>query len=463
MKIERNRQLAKDIAIYGIGNIGNKFLVFLLYPVLSFFLERNELGYYDISLEAVLFLLPVVTLQMRESTFRLLIDNNDASYRKHILSTTFFIEGILFALVLVAASLLPFFFSIRYLPLIVLSIYVYSLYEIYLQAVRAVYTSTQYMLISFISSFLTVASTFLIYFVFRKGIEALFIGNIIARLSAMIIIELPRRQIVSSLSVRFFKRAFVSEIFRYTIPMMWSALAFGIITSSGKYIATYFLSADANGILALAQKYMSPIMILGLTFNQAWQVTAVKIYREPRSEQFFSEVFNKFTFVVCLLVVGISFGLRSFKSILLGENFYQSADIIYVYCFSAVFFCLSFFMEIIYQCTKQTNKILYSSVTCAILSVPLSIVLTKNFGLTGMIAGLSFSYFYLFAFRYFQTKKIMPIRFKLDFFLSIVVLVAGGIIFYSSHNKIVDYAVLTITTLLMLYYFYALSKFVRKR
>ena len=155
MSLERNKRLAKDIAIYSVGIIGSKFLAFLLFPVLTFFAAREEFGYYDIALEVVLFILPLSTLVMRESTFRLLIDSNDETYKKHILSTTLFIEVIVFVFILVLASLLPFFFTIRYLSLIILSIYIYSLYEIYVHAVRSVYSPTHFVQVSVITSFFT--------------------------------------------------------------------------------------------------------------------------------------------------------------------------------------------------------------------------------------------------------------------------------------------------------------------
>ena len=458
MKSERDKTFLKDIGVYGIGNIGNKFLVFLLFPVLTFFIGRDELGYYDISLEAILFLLPVITLQMRESTFRLLLDRNDESYRKHILSTTFFIECIVFVILLFIASFVPLFFTIRYYPLIILSVCVYSLYEIYIQAVRTVYTSTRYVIVSFISSFLTVALTLLLYFVFKRGVESLFIGNIIARLSALLIIEIPRREIIRNISLHYFKREYIKEIFQYAIPMMWTALAFGFISSPGKYIVTHFLGTDANGVLAIAQKYMSPLFMLCVTFHLAWQVTAVKNYKERGSVDYFSAVFNKYAFTLGLIVVGISFGVRSFKSILMGPDFYQSADLIYLYCVSTVFYGLALFFEVTYQCTKQTSKIVYSIVSCAVLSFPLTVILTACFGLTGMITALAISFAYLFIFRYFQTKSALPIRLRKDFFLSLLLMTTGGIIFYCTNNRIVDYIVLFITALLLLYFVLELKK-----
>ena len=458
--MERNRELAKDVIIYGIGNIGNKFLMFLLFPVLMFFMEREELGSYDIPLEAVLFLLPIVTLQMRESVFRLLVDNKDESYRRHIISGTLCIEGIMFTIVLLIAVVLSFFVTIRYFHLIILSIYAYSIYEIYLQAVRSVYSSKQFMFLNILNSMLIIVLIVLFFFVFKRGVEGLFWGNILARFVSIAIIEIPRRKIVRVISFRAVRKTYMKEILVYALPLLWSSLAFALINSSGKFIVNYLYGDAHSGILAAAQKYMFILLTLGASFYQAWQVTAVKNYQSPGREKFFSEVFNKYASVLCLLVLCISFGLRAFKTWLIGPDFYQSVDLLFIYCVSAMFLCLAQFFEIIYQCTKQTSKVLSSIVSCAVVAPLLSFVFIKYFGVMGNLITLTLSYAYLFIFRYFQIKSALPVRLNKDFLFSFILLTAGGIIFYGTYNRIVDFAVLIIATLLLLYYFLISKKYV---
>jgi len=459
MSHDRNKTLAKDVVIYSIGNIGNKFLMFLLFPVLLFFMEREELGSYDIPLEVVLFLLPVVTLQMRESTFRLLVDNQDETYRRNILSGTLGIESIMFTIVLLIAVLLSFFVSIRYFHLIILSIYAYSIYEIYSQAVRSIYSSTQFARLNIINSLLIIVLVLLFYFVFKRGVEGLFWGNILARMLSISIIEIPRRQVVRNLSFRFIKKTHIKEILSYCIPMLAAAIAYGLITSSGKFIVNYLYGDEQSGILAAAQKYMYILLVLGLSFYQAWQVTAVKNYQEQGSKQFFTVVFNKYIVVLCLLVLCISFGLRSFKSFLIGPEFHQSIHYIFVYCVSSMFLCLAWFFETIYQCTKQTKKILYSIVSCAVFAPLMTFVLTKYFGVMGNLIMLTLSYAYLFIFRYFQTRSTLPVRLQKDFFLSLTGLITGGLFFYFISNPVIDILIFLIASLLLACFLFVSRKY----
>jgi len=464
MSLERNKRLAKDIAIYSVGIIGSKFLAFLLFPVLTFFAAREEFGYYDIALEVVLFILPLSTLVMRESTFRLLIDSNDETYKKHILSTTLFIEVVVFIIILIIASILPFLFTIRYLTLIILSIYIYSLYEIYIQAVRSVYSSTHFVLINLITSFFTLTFVFLFYFVLKRGlIEALFVGNILSRTLGMLIIELPRRRITGCLSLSAVTKKYIKEIFNYSLPLLGTAIAFAIITSTGKFVVNYLYGNEYSGILGASQKYMVVLLILGTAFYQAWQVTAVKHFKAQGSEKFFSEVFNKYAVTLGLLVLIISFGLRSFKGLLIGSAYHQSIDLIFVYCISSVFFCLSLFFEVIYQCTKQTSKILYSIVSCAAFAPLLTFVLTKYFGLMGNLAALSIAYIYMFIFRLIQTRSTMMIRLNKSFLFLFSGLLIGGFFFYYTQNKAIDYVILCIAIVLLCYFLLTSRKYFFKK
>jgi len=246
----------------------------------------------------------------------------------------------------------------------------------------------------------------------------------------------------------------MKEILNYSMPLVLTSMAFGIITSCGKFIVNYLYGNAYSGILGAANKYMIILLALGMSFYQAWQVTAVKNFKERGSEKYFSEVFNKYAVVICLLVIIISFGLRSFKTYLIGAEFYQSIELIYIYCAGALFYCFTVFFEVTYLCAKKTSKILYSNISCAIVTPPLAFALTKYYGLIGSLTALTIAYAYLFIFRYFQTKPMLPIRLGKEFYLSFIGLAAGGVLFYCTQNQMIDYTILFVTLLLLSYFIY---------
>jgi O-antigen/teichoic acid export membrane protein len=216
-----------------------------------------------------------------------------------------------------------------------------------------------------------------------------------------------------------------------------------------------------SGILAGAQKYVMILFVLGSTFFQAWQVAAVKNFNRPDSSTFFTEVFNKYAIVMCLLVLCISFGLRTFP-FLISPEFNQSIHLLYIFCVSNVFFNLALFFEVIYHCTKQTTKLLHSLVTCAAFAPLITFVLVKHYGMMGNLIALTISSVYLFIYKYFQTKSTLPIRLKKEFFISILGLATGGVIFYYTQNRAIDCIVFLNASLLLSYFLFVSLKYIAK-
>jgi O-antigen/teichoic acid export membrane protein len=81
----RNKKLIKDVFIYGVGNLGAKLITFIIFPLYTFFIEPDNLGYFDNALATIFFLMPFVNLQLREGVFRFLIDEKNESNRKAII------------------------------------------------------------------------------------------------------------------------------------------------------------------------------------------------------------------------------------------------------------------------------------------------------------------------------------------------------------------------------------------
>ena len=400
---------------------------------------------------------------MREPIFRFLVNNDDETYRKSILSTSFFIESGIFALIFIISLFLPFFFHIQHYHLIIISIYIYSFYELYMQVVRVLYSSTKFMIMGITTSFLTVTLSILFFFLMNRSIEGLFVGNILSRIISMAIIELPERKFFKSLSIKHIKRIHIKEILSYSLPMLIAALVYGTMSSCGKYIVSYYFEFADNGDLAISEKYTTIILVLGLTFYQAWQVTAVKNFRGEGSSAFFSEVFNKYAILLSLIVICISFGIRSFDFILIDEKYHQSLDLIFLYGTAIMFYCFAIFYEIVFQCTKQMSKILLPLLTCAVITPAISVILIKEFGIMGNVSAICISYAYLFIFRYFQTRKVLHIKLGKGLYFSILLLATNGFLFYGIHNRYLDYSILTASTIsLLLYSFYMKNKYLRK-
>ena len=76
--VDRNKELAINTVILGIGQLIPKFLAILLLPLLTSYLTTDEYGNYDLILSIASLLIPIVTMQIQQAVFRYLLASKSA-------------------------------------------------------------------------------------------------------------------------------------------------------------------------------------------------------------------------------------------------------------------------------------------------------------------------------------------------------------------------------------------------
>ena len=107
--------------MYSIGVIGNRLISFLILPFYTYFISNpSDYGYYDLCLNVCLTLLPITTLQMRESAFRFLLNNDNEQSKEKIVS--FIIRSLLisFSVVVIASVFIYIYADVRFFVLAVI-------------------------------------------------------------------------------------------------------------------------------------------------------------------------------------------------------------------------------------------------------------------------------------------------------------------------------------------------------
>ena len=92
---------------------------------------------------------------------------------------------------------------------------------------------------------------------------------------------------------------------RYSIPLIPSTLFWWITNVSDRYLVTYLIGSDANGLYAASYKIPTIIVLVSNIFMDAWQMSAVSEYDKKGKEQFFSKVFGAFQSVLFAVGSGL--------------------------------------------------------------------------------------------------------------------------------------------------------------
>ena len=336
----RSSKFVKDIGIYAIGNIGSKIITFLMVPMYTHYVDKSDFGYYDLCFTWCLLLMPFVTLQLRDGAFRFLLDCDNDTRRKRIVtfvSRTLISTTILSCLITAALAL---FTNIQYLGYALGMLLAMSFQEVYSQVFRGLRNNRAFVTVGILSAL--GIGLFSIFFVVGLGwgIKGIFLANILARVLALIIVEARVRLITRNTRWSISSREVAHDILRYTLPLLPGSLCWWLTGSSDRLFITHFLGLDVNGVYAVATRFTGIIYTLAVIYYQAWQETAILQYNSPDRDRFFSRMFSSYITLLGLILVGYVFLLKVNYGWMVAEQYHESLNFIYPLGLSAgIFAC----------------------------------------------------------------------------------------------------------------------------
>ena len=155
---------------------------------------------YDIVLTLTFLAMGFITFQLRDGTFRFLLDNEDEYTRKGVVSFSYKLMAQSSLVVLLVGIVFSFFYDIRDWGWIVAFVITLSLYEVEVQIVRGLGQNKSFVLAGILTAFQIGLYSLIFVAWLRMGIAGIFCSNILSRLVTMVIIEFR---------ARVFKRYFI--------------------------------------------------------------------------------------------------------------------------------------------------------------------------------------------------------------------------------------------------------------
>lgn len=450
----RTSKFVKDVGIYAIGNLGSKAITFFMVPLYTYFVEQpSEYGYYDLCLTAIFLLLPFVTLQLRDGSFRFLLDTEKVVERSKIITSTYCTLIVTMSVVLLLMPLLSFQFHIAYLWWSFALLVAMSLQEVVSQVVRGLGDNKMFVTIGIVSSF--GIGVFSVIFVawLGMGIKGIFLANILARVLALCIAEAKLHTIA-----RYFKphqpfKRTLKELLRYTLPLLPGSICWWITGSSDRWFISNYIGLEANGIYAVAFRFTSILTTIALIFYQAWQETAILQYHSPDRDSFFSKMLNNYIYLLSGLVVTFCFALKLNYFWLCDANYQASINYVYPMALSTMIFAIAAFFDMGYQCAKDTKRTLPAIIVSAVVNLSLNFLLINTLPMQWKVYGVIITslvtYTVLVAYRWHDMKRYLKLSIYRGTALPVVIALAGVAPFYLSTNWILDLVILSVAILLL--------------
>lgn len=264
------QRLIKKSSLYFLGNLSSKALSVLLLPIYAFYIQTNDLGYYDYIQTTIGLFSPIVFFSIWEAILRFLLYEPDVLKQKKIITTSMifvlFMAG-LFTLIMHLYGTItdskPQFF------LFVISMFVISsLAQIWQYYARAMGENKLYVVSGVAGTVINFFFLSILVCGFKYGLIGLYVASVLGQLSILLTIE-GKMHIVKNVNMRYFDVATLKSMLLFSIPLVFNLVLAWLLSNFGRILITYKLGTEMNGLFSFANKFSMLISIVASMVTMA--------------------------------------------------------------------------------------------------------------------------------------------------------------------------------------------------
>lgn len=412
--MSRYTYLLKNIGLLTLSNFATKLLGFFLVPLYTNILTTTEYGTYDLFNTTIGVLIPILTLNIQEAVMRFLLDSKYSKKSIATIATKYLlISNIIVILGLgvnyaFGVSLIVKQYSILFF-LMFLSQTVSGMVIMYTRGIDRI---SDLSVSSVFASVTTIALNIVFLAVLHWGLIGYFLANIIGPLIQCLYL-IYKTHIIKEINL---KRGYLpeeKEMLAYSKPLIANSIAWWVNNVSDRYVIVFFCGLAENGIYSVASKIPSILNIFQTIFNQAWTLSAVKDFDAEDTNGFFSNTYKAYN---CMMVVVCSAIIVSDKILakyLYAKDFFVAWKYVPWLTIAILFGAISGYIGGVFAAVKDSKIFAKSTVIGAITNVILNLIFTPSMGALGAAIATAVSYFEVWAFRYWHSRRYIKIKIKL--------------------------------------------------
>lgn len=430
--------LIKNTIIVTVGKICTQLISFFLLPLYTALLTTAEYGVVDLLNTIINLLIPVIVLQIDQGVFRYLIDCRDqeTEQNKLITSTIFFVLAQICIYILLFLVFSP-FINNEYKYFLLYNLIASLLVSVLMQISRGIGDNFSYSIGSFIAGSLAVILNVIFIAFLRMGANGMLLASLISNAICAFYFFI-RLDLIHRIKKQFYDSNLLKKVLHYSIPLIPNAVSWWVVTASNRVIISFFLNLSANGIFSAANKFSGVITTIYSVFNLTWTESASININGSDKDEFFSEIFDSVLRIfgaICLNVITL---MPIVFPIMINDKFIDAYFQIPILMVATLFNILVSFFGSIYVANKLTKEIAKTSIMSAVINLAFNCIFIHFIGLFAASLATAISYFLMFIYRYFDSKKYVDLKIKKSFAFSMIIVYIVCLVLYYINNSILN-------------------------
>jgi len=397
--------LVKDIVKYLPSKIIAGLIGFVSIPIITRLFPPADYGNYSLTM-ATINILVVLTGWLSMTIIRFYPefekDKNLEYFKSQIIKLSIFSILVISALFFISIIIIKKWLTFQLYELMLIGILLFALlafFEISLQFFRPKREVTWYSIFFIFRIVFGFGVGILLIFLFDFGIEGLFWGLVVT-----LILVMPFLWKKSVGKVKFsgleISKDFVSDISKYSVPLVVGNLAAWILSLSDRYILQLFRGSHEVGIYSASYNISEhSILLFTSLFLLASGPISINIFDkegEDESKKFITKT-TRFFLIICVpLVVGISVLSKSIITIMTGSEYIDGYRIVTLVVLGAFFLGFQQRFQAAFLFYKKTKFIMFAILGSGLLNLALNFLFIPTYGYMAAATTTLVSYAVLF-------------------------------------------------------------------
>ena len=415
--LQRIRTLARDLAVYGAGDVATQALSLLLLPIYVRYLSPGDYGVLALLLTVEMLTKIVFRWGLDASFMRMYYDCPDIAAKRRLASTIAIFLTAANGLALAAAvwaspDLSRFLFGspshAPALQVLLLNTFLSGFFFIPFHELRILRQSERFIALTVTRSALTIALRLALVIGMHLGVLGIVLADLVTTVAFAAI--LAGR--FSHLLRPVFSRPLLAEALRFGVPRIPHGLAQQTVAVSDRYVLSRYATLHEIGLYSIGASFAMGLKLALNAFETAWAPMYFSLMKEPDAKATYRLVATWGAAVLIGLAVMVAAAAPQIVRLLLPSPFHGAAAVIPIVATAVVLQGVYLLTSIGLNIAKRTEFYPVATGAAAASSIALNLLLVPRYGVVGAAAATASSYGVLAGLSAVFAHRVYPVGYQ---------------------------------------------------
>ena len=429
--LDEIKKLLKHSSVYGLGNVLNKAVGFLLIPFYTHYLTTADYGTLELLDLSIALVGLLLNMWMNVSLVRHYYDYDDSKNRHEVVGTALIATSVVAAVVSVVGIIWargistlilksPAFYN--FVWVISCNLFFTCVNSVSFSYLRARQRSTFIVIANSLSLVVTLGLNIYFLAVLKTGVLGVLYSSLIGNVLVTTVLTF-----LTVKDVGFHFDAHKLKVLAlFGLPLILSSFSAFELNFADRFFLQHYSNVSTVGIYALGYKFGFMLSFLIIQpFIMIWGSRMYEVAKRSDAGNVLSRLFAYFSLILTVAALVLSLMIREVVSVLAAPQFHDAYKVVPVVALAYLFYGVAYFFQTGIYVKKKTGWLGLIGVLCSCSNIALNFILIPRYGVMGAAWATALSFLLMSTLTYTFSQRVFPIPYALFRTVSCIAAAAG--------------------------------------